>query len=219
MFSLPMANVRRHEDDTSIARVVETPVENGMESTGEAFGIMFNVAMEIERARLLGAGRYERNENRPGPANGREDKTVNSRVGKITLKVARGTAVGDGAGETGPNPDRLSPLRVPCLRTRYRRPYGLTTMFWSNETWPAAEPCISALPSSLAPVSSEIEVPAIIVPFIMEFAPRAIALPAVQKMFPAWALPWRTTSLVDSVVIVVALRMMKTALASPPASR
>lgn len=77
----------RHEDDTTIARVMETLIENGMESMGEAFGILFNVAMEIERAQFLGAGRYERSENRIGLANGFKDKTVSSRVGKIALKI------------------------------------------------------------------------------------------------------------------------------------
>ena len=49
-----------HEEDTTIARVMETLIENGMESMGEAFGILYNAAMEIERAQFLGAGRYER---------------------------------------------------------------------------------------------------------------------------------------------------------------
>lgn len=76
-----------HQDNTTIERVMETLIENGMESMGEAFGILFNAAMEIERAQFLGADRYERNENRIGMANGFKDKTINSRVGKIPLKI------------------------------------------------------------------------------------------------------------------------------------
>ncbi len=58
-----------HENDTTIERVMETLISNGMESMGEAFGILYNAAMEMERAHFLGAGRYERSENRIGQAN------------------------------------------------------------------------------------------------------------------------------------------------------
>jgi len=76
-----------HEDDTTIARVMETQIENGMESMGEAFGILYNAAMEIERAQFLGAGRYERSESRIGQANGFKGKAITSRVGKIPLRI------------------------------------------------------------------------------------------------------------------------------------
>ncbi|MBC8236542.1 IS256 family transposase [bacterium] len=76
-----------HQDDTTIARVMETLIENGMDGMGEAFGILYNAAMEIERAQFLGASRYERSENRIGRANGFKDKTIKARVGKIPLKI------------------------------------------------------------------------------------------------------------------------------------
>lgn len=76
-----------HEDDTTIARVMETLIENGMESMGEAFGILYNAAMEIERAQFLKADRYVRSEDRIGRANGFKDKTIKARVGKIPLKI------------------------------------------------------------------------------------------------------------------------------------
>ena len=76
-----------HEDDTTIEQVMETLIENGMESMGDTFGILFNAAMEIERAQFLGAGRYERSENRTGRANGFKDKKIKSRVGEIALKI------------------------------------------------------------------------------------------------------------------------------------
>ena len=66
-----------HENDTTIARVMETLIENGMESMGDALGILYNAAMELERANFLGAGRYERSENRLGRANGFKDKNLN----------------------------------------------------------------------------------------------------------------------------------------------
>jgi len=76
-----------HEDDTTIARVMETLIENGMENMGEAFGILYYAAMELERAQFLGASRYERSENRVGRANGYKDKKIKSRVGEIALKI------------------------------------------------------------------------------------------------------------------------------------
>jgi len=76
-----------HEDDTTIERVMETLIENGLDGMGEAFGILYNAAMEIERAQFLGAGRYERSENRIGQGNGFKNKTIKARVGKIPLKI------------------------------------------------------------------------------------------------------------------------------------
>ncbi len=76
-----------HEDNTTLERVMETLIENGLDGMGEAFGILYNAAMEIERAQFLGAGRYERSENRIGQGNGFKDKTIKARVGKIPLKI------------------------------------------------------------------------------------------------------------------------------------
>jgi len=76
-----------HKDDTTIERVMETLIENGLDGMGEAFGILYNTAMEIERAQFLGAGRYERSENRIGQGNGFKNKTIKARVGKIPLKI------------------------------------------------------------------------------------------------------------------------------------
>lgn len=76
-----------HEDNTTLERVMETLIENGMDGMGEAFGILYNAAMEIERAQFLGAGRYERSENRIGQSNGFKNKTMKARVGEIPLKI------------------------------------------------------------------------------------------------------------------------------------
>jgi len=85
-----------HEDDTTIARVMETLIENGMENMGDAFGILYNAAMELERAQFLGAGRYERTENRVGRANGFKPKKIKSRVGEIALKIPQVRGLPDG---------------------------------------------------------------------------------------------------------------------------
>jgi len=86
-----------HKDDTTIERVMETLIENGLDGMGEAFGILYNAAMEIERAQFLGAGRYERSENRIGQGNGFKNKTINARVGKIPLKIPQVRGLPKGA--------------------------------------------------------------------------------------------------------------------------
>jgi len=86
-----------HEDDTTIERVMETLIENGLDGMGEAFGILYNAAMEIERAQFLGAGRYERSENRIGQSNGFKNKTIKARVGKIPLKIPQVRGLPKGA--------------------------------------------------------------------------------------------------------------------------
>ncbi len=67
--------------------LMETLIENGLDGMGEAFAIMFNAAMEIERAQFLGAGRYEQSENRIGHGNGFKNKTIKARVWGIPLKI------------------------------------------------------------------------------------------------------------------------------------
>jgi len=46
-----------------------------------------NEAMKLERAEALGAGPYERSAERRGYANGYKSKTVNSRLGRLELRV------------------------------------------------------------------------------------------------------------------------------------
>ena len=49
--------------------------------------VLFNAAMEAERAHFLGADSYERTKSRTGYANGFKERTLNTRVGKLNLKV------------------------------------------------------------------------------------------------------------------------------------
>jgi putative transposase len=66
---------------------VQLLVEYGFDGMAEALTILFNEAMKLQRAEALGAGPYERSENRKGHANGFKSKTVNSRLGQLTLRV------------------------------------------------------------------------------------------------------------------------------------
>ena len=49
--------------------------------------VLLNNVMQVERAKYLQAGEYERTEDRKGHANGYKPKTVRTRVGEITFAV------------------------------------------------------------------------------------------------------------------------------------
>lgn len=77
-----------HQPETTIIdEIIETIIVNGIEGLGEAFTLLFNEAMKIERSKVLRAGPWERNEERLGHANGYKPKTLNSRLGKLQLQI------------------------------------------------------------------------------------------------------------------------------------
>lgn len=57
------------------------------ESLADAFRLLINHAMEIERSKVLGAQPYERSSTRKGHANGFKPKTVQTRIGQMTLDI------------------------------------------------------------------------------------------------------------------------------------
>ncbi len=77
-----------HEkNDSALFKAMEQIIENGFEGLDTAISILINEAMKIERSRALGADPWQRCSTRKGYANGFKDKTVESRVGKLDLKV------------------------------------------------------------------------------------------------------------------------------------
>lgn len=60
---------------------------HGFEGMANAMQILFNEAMKIERTDYLNAEPYQRTDERKSYANGFKDKTVNTRLGKIELRV------------------------------------------------------------------------------------------------------------------------------------
>jgi len=54
---------------------------------GEAFRVLLNEAMNLERQKYLGAGPYERSDDRKDYANGYKPKTIKTRVGELELSV------------------------------------------------------------------------------------------------------------------------------------
>jgi len=77
----------QQEDYSNIGAAVEVLLKNGFDGMAESMRLLFNEAMKIERAQHLCADPYERNAERLGYANGFKDKTINTRVGAITLNI------------------------------------------------------------------------------------------------------------------------------------
>ena len=62
-------------------------LEQGQEGILESIRILLNEAMIIERSQALNANHYERSENRLGHANGFKPKGLQTRLGKLELRV------------------------------------------------------------------------------------------------------------------------------------
>lgn len=73
--------------DNAIYDAVELLKDNGFDGLAEAVTVLLNTAMVAERSEYLGARPYERSESRSGYANGFKDKTLNTRLGALPLKV------------------------------------------------------------------------------------------------------------------------------------
>ncbi|MGE4285919.1 MAG: transposase [Phycisphaerae bacterium] len=71
---------------------MELLIENGFDGMAEVIKILLNEAMKIERGQALSAAPYQRTPERKGYANGFKPKTIDTRVGRITVDVpqARG---------------------------------------------------------------------------------------------------------------------------------
>ena len=67
--------------------ILEELMEEGTEAFRNVLEKLFNLAMEMERSEFLGAGPYQRTEERRDNANGFKGKTVATRVGHLKLKI------------------------------------------------------------------------------------------------------------------------------------
>ena len=80
----------RHESDrTTITSALELLTEKGFDGMATAIELLLNEAMKLERSAYLGAGPYERNEDRRGYANGFKPKHVKSRLGGLDLSIPK----------------------------------------------------------------------------------------------------------------------------------
>lgn len=93
-----------HEDFTLSAplldqQFLEQLSAGGLDVLPTLFQVLLNAAMLIERQKHLGAAPHERTEERTGHANGYKDKTLNTRLGQITVAVPQVREVnGQGGG-------------------------------------------------------------------------------------------------------------------------
>lgn len=74
--------------DCSLPKEIwERLTSEGFEALPEAVRLLLNLAMLLERQQHMNAAPYERTEERQAHANGFKEKTLQTRVGKITLAV------------------------------------------------------------------------------------------------------------------------------------
>lgn len=66
---------------------LESIADNGLDALPDAFRLLLNAAMLLERQKHLQARPYERTEERQAPANGFKDKTLTTRMGRLTVAV------------------------------------------------------------------------------------------------------------------------------------
>ena len=67
--------------------LLESLAESGLDALPDAFRLLLNAAMLLERQKHLQARPHERTEQRQGHANGFKDKTLATRMGQITVAV------------------------------------------------------------------------------------------------------------------------------------
>ena len=79
-----------------IAELMERLIAHGPARMGEVFAGLFNLALQLERERFLGAGLDERTADRRGYANGYKAKRVDTPAGTVTVDVPK-TRGHDGA--------------------------------------------------------------------------------------------------------------------------
>ena len=76
-----------HADCTLPMDLLEQIADGGLETLPEAIRLLLNAAMLLERQKFIGAGPYQRTPERQAHANGFKDKTVQTRLGALTLDV------------------------------------------------------------------------------------------------------------------------------------
>ena len=76
-----------HPDCTLPEGMLEQIADGGFDALPEAIRLLINAAMLLERQQFIGAKPYERSAERQAQANGFKDKTLQTRLGALTLAV------------------------------------------------------------------------------------------------------------------------------------
>lgn len=103
-----------HTQSNALDQIGELLAEQGFDGMTQVLTLLLNEVMKLERTQALGAGPYERAEGRQGHANGFKPKTVQTRIGPITLAVpqARGIDFYPSALEKGVRSERALKLAI-----------------------------------------------------------------------------------------------------------
>ena len=78
---------KRH--DTVLETLMEQLIEGGAENMGLVYARVFDLAMQIERERFLGARRSSASPSRQGYANGYKAKRIDTPAGTVTVNVPK----------------------------------------------------------------------------------------------------------------------------------
>lgn len=78
-----------NREDSAIETVMEQLIEHGPSEIASVFARVFELAMQIERERFLGAGLYERTPGRQGYANGYKPKRIDTPAGTVKVAVPK----------------------------------------------------------------------------------------------------------------------------------
>jgi len=99
---------------TSLTEVLEFLCEQGFEGMARAMQLLINEAMKLERSVAIGAQPFERTPQRRGQANGFKPKSVETRLGRLDLRVpqTRGLAFYPNALEKGQRSERALKLAI-----------------------------------------------------------------------------------------------------------
>jgi putative transposase len=104
-----------HRDQaTALDEITELLAEHGFDGLAQAVTILLNEVMKLERSAALGAGPYQRTDDRKGHANGYKPRTIHTRIGPLTVEVpqARGVEFYPSALEKGIRSERALKLAV-----------------------------------------------------------------------------------------------------------
>ena len=76
-----------NEHSNAFNDAMELLIENGFDGMADVLRILLNEAMKIDRENTLAAEAYQRTPLRKGYANGFKPKTIDTRMGRITVDV------------------------------------------------------------------------------------------------------------------------------------
>lgn len=87
MKNQPNSTVTEDPKQTLPDSILQPILNSGLEGLPDAVAMLINHAMRIEREHHIGAGPYQRTEQRNGYANGYKERQLNTRMGTLSLRM------------------------------------------------------------------------------------------------------------------------------------